>query len=148
MNIEFYINVLLNFYSKNKTFPDSKLNLVLNVSTVNECLLPIRKYDFDVGKLLNTPIENERNYVYMPNIEAQLIDFALNGFYILIYDKIYFYKDKFQIFDLDNRIFWLINILVLKKPHKRVQLIDIYDRKFNHDGLTNVLYLILLVKFD
>lgn len=80
---------LLNFYSKNKTFPDSKLNhLVLNISTVNECLLPIRKYDFDVGKLLNTPIENERNYVYMPNIEAQLIDFALNGFYILIWFRL------------------------------------------------------------
>ena len=67
-------------YFKNKTILDSKLNhLVLNVTSSNDCLITSRKYDFDVNKLLNTSIENEMNYVYMPNIEAQLVDFALNG---------------------------------------------------------------------
>lgn len=45
-------------------------------------------YTINVDQIYNTPVENEQNYVYMANIEAQILDFTLNGSNKLIKNKL------------------------------------------------------------
>lgn len=46
-----------------------------------ECRLANRRVNLtvDVDRIYDRAVENERFYIYMPSIEAQLLDFTLNG---------------------------------------------------------------------
>lgn len=59
--------------------PEARNNIVSNFSKLECSTIQEVNYTADVNRIYDRPVQNELFYIYMPSIEAQILDFTLNG---------------------------------------------------------------------